>query len=239
MTVRELKEAFGLSEVSIRRDLDFLAGQGLLQRVRGGARASTRMTGSVFEARLLRHTTAKRAIAAEVAKLISPGETVLLDSGTTVLEVARALSTELRETGGLTVLTRSLAIAYELRGARNLRLIVLGGVYANDFDSFAGSQVERALEDIRVDRLVIGADGIDQGGLTTDNVREAPLFRQMSQAAELVIVAADASKAGSRHVQSILRFDEIDVFVTDDRFPAPLLSAIRSAGVDVVVAAIS
>jgi DeoR/GlpR family transcriptional regulator of sugar metabolism len=237
MTVRELRDVFDLSEVSIRRDLDYLARQGLIRRVRGGASANPRTaSANLIERRLLYNTAAKRAIAREAVTLIGSGETVLLDSGTTVLEVARALPSILSDETTLTVVTRSLMIALELRSARNIRLIVLGGLYANDFDTFAGVQVERALEGIHVDRLLIGADGVDpKRGLTTDNLVEVPLFRHMAQAASQIVVTADSSKVGGGGLQSILSFDEIDVFVTDIGFPEAARATMRSAGVDVVL----
>jgi DeoR family transcriptional regulator, fructose operon transcriptional repressor len=238
ISVHKLRQRFGLSEVSIRRDLDYLARHGLIQRVRGGARALTRTSsGGVFEARLLRNTEAKRAIAAEAVKLIGPGDSVLFDSGTTVLAVARALPVGLCETGTLTLMTRSLSIATELRRHRNIRLVVLGGVYASDFDSFVGHQVERALEVVRIDKLFIGADGIDEErGLTTDNLLESQLFRQMARAAGQVIVAADSSKIGQSHLEAILGLAEIHTFVTDADCSVNAAEKMRSAGIEVLIA---
>jgi DeoR/GlpR family transcriptional regulator of sugar metabolism len=238
LTVRELSERFGLSEVSVRRDLDYLARHGLAERVRGGIRAASRSSGrGMVEARLLRHSQAKRAIAAEVARRIGPGESVLLDSGTTVLEVARALPASLREGGDLTVVTRSLFVASEVRSARKIRLIVLGGLYVSDLDSFVGIQVERALEGIHVGKLVLGADGVElERGLTTSNLSEVGLFRLMAQVADQVIVVADSSKFQAHHVQSILPLDSVDVLVTDDSAPPTAIGALRAHGVCVVVA---
>lgn len=237
MSVHDLKDRFNLSEVSIRRDLDYLARQGLIQRVHGGAQATARSGQSgIFEARLLRNHELKRAIAAEAVKLIEPGDRLLLDSGTTVLEVARAIPSELRDQGELTVMTRSLSIASELRDSRNVRLLVLGGLYSRDFDSFSGEQVERALEDLHVDKLIIGADGVySDRGLTTDNLSEVGLFRTMSASAERVIVVSDSSKIGANYLQTILHFDELDTFVTDDRASGAFLSELREQGVTVIV----
>jgi len=238
MTVQALTSYFGLSEVSIRRDLDYLARNGLIQRVHGGAEAAARSASSgVFEARALRNVAVKAAIAGEAVKLLRPGDRVLLDSGTTALAVARALPPELKDGGDLTVMTRSLAIASLLREARGIRLLVLGGLYANAFDTFIGPQVQRLLEDVHVDRLIIGADGVhSEAGLTTDNLLETDLFRTMAKRSEQVIVVADSSKVGTNRLQTILTFAEIDVFVTDAGLPDDVRERLREHDVDVVVA---
>jgi DeoR/GlpR family transcriptional regulator of sugar metabolism len=238
VTVAALARQFGLSEVSIRRNLEQLQSVGLVKRVHGGAQAISRPgQPSVYDARLLQHLAEKRAIGRAAAELIRPGDTVFLDSGTTVLEVARAIPEALLERGGLTVVTRSLVIAGELRCFRQVRLIVLGGIYVHDFDDFVGSQVEGALQELHVNILFIGTDGVSpERGLTTDNVLEAGLFRQMAHAAERVVVATDASKIGAGKLQTILPFEEIHAFVTDAAAPAAFVQMLRDKGITVILA---
>ncbi len=160
--VGELSHQLGVSEVSIRRHLEQLELSGLLRRTHGGAEAAPPSGQlSVFEARLLQNTELKQALGEAAARLVRPGDTVFLDSGTTVLAVARQLPGLLSEIGGgLTVLTRSLAIAAELRSQRRIRLIVVGGVYSHDFDDFIGPQVRRTLQEIHANILFIGTDGV-------------------------------------------------------------------------------
>lgn len=240
VSVSHLKELFDLSEVSIRRDLEFLDRQGLVQRVHGGAQAVVRSGQmGLFQTRLLHNVEAKRAVAEAAAGLVRPGDRLLLDSGTTVLEVARAIPRRLKDTGELTVMTRSLAIASELREERNVRLFVLGGVYAPDYDTLVGTQVERALKDIHVDKLIMGADGVvPERGLTSDNVLEVNLFRAMVDAAEQVIVVTDSSKIGTNYLQTVLPFDSVHVFVTDSGAPDEFLAGLRERGIQVVAAPI-
>ena len=184
VSVVALAQQFGVTEVSIRRNLEQLEVAGLVKRVHGGAQAVTRPgQPSLFDARLLENSTTKRAIGRTVAALIQPGDTVFFDSGTTVLETARAVARPLFESGSLTIVTRSLVIASELRRFRSTRLILLGGIYVHDFDDFVGPQVEQALQELHVTMLFVGADGVStERGLTTDNVLEAGLFRLMTRA---------------------------------------------------------
>lgn len=241
VSVNQLKQLFDLSEVSIRRDLEYLDRQGLVQRVHGGAQAVVR-TGQMglFQTRLLHNVEAKRAVAEAAVGLIRPGDRLLLDSGTTVLEVARAIPRKLKDTGELTVMTRSLAIASELRDERNIRLFLLGGVYAPDYDTLVGTHVERALKDIHVDKLIMGADGVvPERGLTSDNVLEVNLFRSMVDSAEQVIVVSDSSKIGSNYLQTVLSFESVHVFVTDSGAPAGFQVALRERGIEVIVAPLS
>jgi DeoR/GlpR family transcriptional regulator of sugar metabolism len=210
----------------------------LIKRVHGGAQALTRPgQPSVYDARLLQRSAEKRAIGRAAAVLIRPGETLFLDSGTTVLEVARAIPEALLERGGLTLVTRSLVIAGELRRYRQVRLIVLGGIYLHDFDDFVGPQVEFALEGLHVTTLFVGADGVSpERGLTTDNVLEAGLYRQMARLADRVVVVTDSDKIGLDKLQTILPFEDLHTFITDAGAPAGFVHMLKDKGVNVLLA---
>ena len=238
VTVAGLSRDLGVSEVSIRRDLEELEGLGLLRRVRGGAEPIARPGQvSLFDARLLENTRLKQGIGQVAAGLIRPGDALLLDSGTTVLEVARHIPRPLLDTGGLTILTRSLVIAAELRPYRHVQLIVLGGKYLHDFDDFVGIQVENALADVHVQTLFIGTDGVSrERGLTTDNVLEAGLYRAMARTAERVVVVTDSSKIGLDKLQSTLNFDDVHTFVTDTGAPAGFTRLLQERGIEVILA---
>jgi DeoR family transcriptional regulator, fructose operon transcriptional repressor len=234
MSVSDLSRHFGISEVSIRRDLEHLEQTGLLQRKHGGARM-TQQT-SIFEARLYQNSEVKRAIGKAGAQLIQPGDIILLDSGTTVLEVARHIPDTLLEDNSLTILTRSLMIASEFRLRRHTRLILLGGIYVHDYDDFVGEPVERALERLHVQKLFLGVDGVSlERGLTTDNILEAGLFKRMVESADWVIVTVDSSKIGVNKLQSILPIDAVHTFVTDDAAPEPFIDNLRERGIEVIL----
>jgi DeoR/GlpR family transcriptional regulator of sugar metabolism len=236
--VTALSSQLGVSQVTVRRDLEQLESVGLLKRVHGGAQATHRPgQPSLFDARLLQRVAAKRAIGDAAARQVGSGSAVLLDSGTTVLEVARALPRVHPDGAGLTVVTRSLVIAAELRRLRQVRLVVLGGVYLHDFDTFVGPQVEHALEGLHVDTLIVGADGVSvEHGLTTDNVMEAGLYRQMARPANRIVVVADAGKIGADRLQTILGISEIHAFVTNATAPSAFVDELRGRGIQVILA---
>jgi DeoR/GlpR family transcriptional regulator of sugar metabolism len=232
--VAELSSQLGVSEVSIRRDLGYLQNAGLLHRSRGTAEAARQL--SVFEGRLLHASAVKRAIGKAAAALVKPGSTIFLDSGTTVLQIAEQLPETLLNAGGLTIITRSLTIAAELRKRRQVRLILLGGVYAPDFDDFVGSAVERALEEIHADILFVGTDGVTaERGFTTDNILEAGLYRKIITCADRVVAVTDSTKIGVGKVQSILPFDAIHAFITDSAAPQGFVGSLRDRGIEVII----
>ncbi len=238
-SIADLSRNLGVSEVSIRRDLEHLAALNLLRRTRGGAHSVTQPgQTSVFDARLRTNLPGKAAIGALAAALVEPGDTILLDSGTTVLEVARHLPAALVNERGLTVVTRSLAIAAEFRQRARVRLFVLGGMYLHEFDTFVGEQVEHALRNLHVGAFFMGTDGVSAArGLTTDNALEAALYRTMVGIADRVIVVADSSKIGVEKLQATVPLEAIHTFVTDEAAPAEFIDVIRSRGVDVLTAA--
>jgi DeoR/GlpR family transcriptional regulator of sugar metabolism len=238
VSTTDLARHFGVSTVAIRRNLADLEQSGLVKRVHGGVQAVTR-PGQVaqYTARLLASVAAKRAIGQAAADLIRPGDTLMLDSGTTVLEVARAIPASLLEEGNLTVVTRSLVIAGELRLQRGVRLMVLGGIYVHDLDDFVGAQVEYGLQGLHVNMCFIGTDGLSvERGITTDNVLEAQLYRLIARVADQVVVVADSGKIGNQKLQTILSFEEIHTLVTDTCAPTDFVQTLRDKGVNVVLA---
>lgn len=237
VSVADLGRLFGVSEVSIRRDLTQLEEMGLIQRTHGAAQAVFRVGQTApFDARVYQYAEYKRAIGHAAAAMIHPGEAVCLDAGTTVLETAKAIPGALLEEGKLTIVTRSLSIASVFRSQRKTRLILLGGMYVRDFDTFVGPQVEQALQNLHVNTLFIGIDGISLArGITTDNVMEASLYPSMTRCADRIVVVSDASKVGVNQLQSILSLSQIHTFITDDRVPDDFVQALRERGIEVVV----
>lgn len=235
--VTELSRQFGVSEVSIRRDLEHLERQGLLQRVHGGAvavavghnareRASTPGT----------HLDEKRRIGMAAAALVRPGDRVLFDSGTTVLEVARSLSNDLVDAGNLTAITSSLPIVQELGHRPGIHLILLGGIYLPAYRVVVGPQTVENLRGLHADKLFLGTDGLTlDHGLTTANVLEAEVDRAMVRAAAEIIVVADSSKIGGIGLTTILPLEQVHKLITGQDAPADFVSALRAAGVDVIL----
>lgn len=235
--VTALGRELSVSEATVRRDLEYLEEMNLLRRVHGGAEAVGTGRTNRFDARLLQRAEAKRAIGQAAAGRVQPGSTILLDSGTTVLEIVRNLPPSLIDSGRLTVVTRSLVIANEFRRKHNVRLITLGGLYVHDFDTFVGPQVRHALQNLRVDTFFTGTDGITLAdGSTTDNLDEVELHSYMARIAREVVVVTDASKIGVRNLQVVLPINQINTFVTDYRAPADFLDTLRRQGIEVAVA---
>jgi DeoR/GlpR family transcriptional regulator of sugar metabolism len=241
ITVTECAEQFDVSEATIRRDLAHLEEVGLLERTHGGAKAlSSTPELAPFDARLLRRPRAKCLIGRAAAELVGPGDTILLDSGTTVLEVARSLPPTLLETGDLTVVTRSLVIASQFRIHRSVRLVILGGLYIQEFDTLVGPPVEDALRDLHADTLFVGTDGVTTDrGLSTDNVLEASLFTLMAQSCDRVVAVVDSSKVGVHKLQTILPFESIHTFITDTEAPGDFVQFLEGRGIETITVAVS
>ncbi|NJP45521.1 DeoR/GlpR family DNA-binding transcription regulator [Actinacidiphila epipremni] len=228
--VADLAALTGASEMTVRRDLEILAGQGVLERYRGGARSLLlRGEEPPFALRATEGLAAKRRIAAEVAALVADGETVVLDSGTTCLEVARAL-----EQRRLTVMPLSLHAANALTGAPRLRLIMPGGEPRPGELALTGPLTESALGALRFDTAVLGCCGLSAAdGLTAYDLAEAAVKRAAIAAARRVIAVADAAKFSRTALAYVAPAGALHTVVTDDRAPAEELAALTASGVAV------
>lgn len=237
VVVTDLSDRFGVSQVIIRRDLENLDQRGLLKRIHGGALAiSGNSQQSIFELRLLKNYAIKKKLGAAAAQLISPGSTILIDAGTTVLEIARHLPRSLLENDQLTIVTRSLNIAWEIRRLIQIRLILLGGIYSYEYDNFVGAQVENDLKSFHFDTVFLGADGVTvDRGVSTDNVMEAGLYRLTAANADQVVVVTDSSKIGINTLQAILSFDQINTFITDEGAPTNFIQTLQEHQVNTIL----
>ena len=170
-SIEELGEHFGVSGMTIRRDLQALADQGKVIRTHGGAAMAERISFEFdFLNRVRNHQLAKEAIAAAAAAQVKDGESVMLDSGTTTLEVAKRL----RERQGLTIITSSLPIAARLQFARQIEVLLLGGRLRASSPDLAGAITESNLETLRADVAFLGAHAIDRQGRV---FQESPMWR--------------------------------------------------------------
>lgn len=228
-----LAEEFGVSEMTIRRDIEVLQSQGVVRRVSGGAIA---LTGTAFEPsydlRAGQSTESKAHIAAEVASLLRPGETVVLDSGSTVHAVARALR---GRDLGLTVVTPSISVAVELADEPRTHVILTGGSLRPGELSLIGSDAETAFARYNCDTFVMGVAGVDSvRGLTEYHPQEASVKRAAIQASERVIVGADRTKVGRVHLVNLAPLSALSALVTDADRDQPAVVAAASSGVDVL-----
>jgi DeoR/GlpR family transcriptional regulator of sugar metabolism len=235
--VSDLSERLAISEVSIRRDLDWLERSGLLKRVHGGAVAiPNAVAGRSHPARTRNRLAEKERIARAAAELICEGDRLIFDSGSTVLQVARSVSGTLLNSGNLTVITASLGVVRELGRWPGVHLMVLGGIYLPNYDIVVGPQTIDNLKGLHVDRMFIGTDGLTfSHGLTTANVLESEVDQAMVRAASEVIVVADSSKIGVIGLTTIMPLTEIDRLITDTDAPADFVAELREQGVEVVL----
>ena len=213
--VSELVEQLGVSDMTVRRDIDRLDGEGLLERVHGGAVAATpRATDEPgFTAKSTLMTAEKQAIAQEAAHLVQPGATIGISAGTTTYELARAV----RDVPQLTVVTNSVPVAQLLHESQAAgHVVVLTGGVRTPSDALVGPVAVTALSGLHVDRLFLGAHGIDRAaGLTTPNLVEAETNRAMVRSARTVCVLADHTKMGIVGLSTFMDLGDVDTLVTD------------------------
>jgi len=209
-TVAELVDRLGLSEATIRRDLVRLDEAGLLKRVHGGARPVD-VRDDVYADLVDRQAGAKEAIARAAARRIQDGQSVLLDIGTTVGRVARHLRGR-----PITVITRNLAVFTELADDSVVDLVLLGGTVRPAHRSLVGYLTEESLRQLRADVLLLGTSGIRPGGHSVDTVaEEVGVKRAMINAADEVVVLADASKFPGSGTASVCDADAYAHLITD------------------------
>lgn len=228
--VGALAARLGVSEATVRRDLQLLEEQRMLARTHGGAVASDVMYELPLRYKAARHQAEKGRIAREAATRAVDGSVVGLTGGTTTTEVARALL----ERQGLTVVTNALNIAGELAIRSELKLVVTGGTARPESYELVGPLAERTLDDMNLDIAIVGVDGIAPAeGLTTHHEVEAHTNRTMLDRARTVVVVADSSKLGLVAFARICPLDAVDELITDVAADASTVAAIREAGVSV------
>src|SRR5258707_6663156 len=236
MTVNVLSSHFGVSLDTLRRDLDLLASQGLLERTRGGAIAMDNLVNqdSTFIQRMSTRVPAKNRIARAASHLIRDGETLPLNGGSTT----RLFAIELGSRRNLTIVTNSLTLPPTLLVESVRDVYLLGGKYRGDAQVTIGPVSFVSIGSITVDCAVIGIGGITvKEGLTTTLLEEAPMILAMIDAARRTIVLADASKLGRRAFAQVAPLERIGILVTDEKPPNDLVHALKEARVELIIAA--
>ena len=228
--VTALADEFGVSEMTVRRDLQALASDGKLERVHGGAVdvESERPFSEIVVERL----EAKDRIGRAAAALVEDGQTVMIDIGTTTLQVARHLRGR-----SLTVVTTNLAVYEELLPEPDIELVLPGGAVRRNYLSLVGMLAEDALRRLRADIAFLGTSGIDADLAVWDTTMvEVPIKRAMIAASKRTVLLADAEKFGMDAMVRVCEVSELDAIVTDERVPTERREALDEAGVEVIVA---
>ncbi|WP_053383271.1 DeoR/GlpR family DNA-binding transcription regulator [Leucobacter celer] len=229
---KTLSQEFGVSEMTVRRDLELLEQSGSVRRIMGGAIAAHGTAVEPgFDARALVSAREKVGISIAAVEHLIPGETVVLDSGSTALAVARTI---IGRGLALTVVTPSILVAAELHNEPNTTVLVTGGTVRPGELSLIGAESVAAFERYNCDVYIMGVSGVDgKRGLSDYSTEEAAVKRAALRAAERVIVVADASKLGRVHLTNVAQPGEIDLLITDGPADHPALVGLRAAGVAV------
>jgi DeoR/GlpR family transcriptional regulator of sugar metabolism len=230
----ELATALGVSDMTVRRDVEALVEQGLLTRVHGGVLpVDTAVDEPAFATKRVRQAARKLAIARAAAALVAPGAAIGISAGSTTA----ALAQELTEVNSLTVVTNSIAVSDVLHRAGNESQTVLltGGVRTRS-DALVGPAATAVLHGLNLDLLFLGVHGMaERGGFTTPNLAEAQTNRALVGAARRVVVLADNTKWGVVGIATIIELAEAHVLVTDAGLDARALRCLRSHVDEVII----
>jgi DeoR/GlpR family transcriptional regulator of sugar metabolism len=232
--VNDLAQRFSSSAVTIRNDLNELHGRGLVLRSHGGAVLPEKILreSPVYE-RLKTHSEEKRRIGAMAATLIHDGETIILDSGTTTLEIAR----QIKKMQGLQVITNGVNIAAELLDADKVQTFIVGGTLRVDSASIVGRSAEEMFEQFSADKVFLSGAGCDPDfGVSGGNLDETMVNRAMLRIAREVILVADASKFSKRSMVRIAQFSEIDTVISDGSLRPEIQERVRALGSNLILA---
>jgi DeoR family transcriptional regulator of aga operon len=235
--VSDLSAALRISEVTVRHDLDALARDGRIRRVRGGAVARELAQEHPHEERQTEEVDAKRAIGRAAAALVQPGESLILDVGTTTIAAASAL-VERRDLTGLTVLTNGLHVALRVeRAGDRFTVIVTGGTLRRLQHSLVGPMSTDLISRIRVDAAFMGCTGVDDDvGFTNVNLAETEVKRAMLRVARRRVFLADGSKLGRVDLAQICRPEDADLLVTSSTAEPSIVAGLRERGLEVLIA---
>ena len=234
-SIQELATVAQASLATIRRDLLRLEDKGVIERTHGGARIAAKIGLEVaFEARELQNIDAKKAIARAAFARLEPGTSIMLDAGTTVLQLARLLR---MAPIPLSVFTNSLAIVQMLNGTEGLRLTMLGGQVRQENHSVVGPIAEAAIDRLWFDQLFLGASAIHADGtLSTPDPAEASINVRMLQRASRSCVLADATKFGLTATYSVAKLQSPTDLISDASLAARWRARLAESGVNVTIA---
>lgn len=233
--VKTLVERLSASEATIRRDLDYLAQRDLLFRTHGGAyfvsgRSTANEPSIDRKHRLM--VAEKRQIAQAAAELVSPGDTLILDSGSTTWHVGDQLQSRVP----LTVVSNDLQILIHLASFPGFSLIDTGGVLRPGLNILLGANAVRAVRDLHVNWSFLGADAIDvEHGITTTNIEEVAVKQAVLEAGQRVVVVADHTKFGRSVFANVCKLTDVDMIITDSGLAHQLAEEVRSLGVQLIL----
>lgn len=238
LKVKDIAGLLGVSESTVRRAVGRLEDLGRVVLNRGFVSLHPNFVSRelTFYEKLSQNIEAKRRIGKKAAELIKDGESVLLETGTTVLQIVPYL----KDKRGITVITNCLRVATEVANFPNLRLILIGGEMRQESTAFVGHLAEETLRKVFseafISKVFLGADGISpKEGVTTHNIQEAIIDRMMIELARKTVLVADHSKFGKVGLSRIVPLEEVDILITD-LVDKEYEKYFREAGVEIVLA---
>jgi DeoR/GlpR family transcriptional regulator of sugar metabolism len=233
----DLVDQFQVTETSIRRDLTLLESSGRVKRVHGGAIPipGNSRTDSFAEKMELQIQTKER-IGRVAAEMIKPHDILLLDSGTTTLQIIRHIPSAFRIGNMITLVTNSQPIAQEVLTWPSPNLTILGGLYLPDYQATVGPQTLVQLQELTADKVFLGVDGLTlHGGATTANILMAEVDRMMVERSRHVILVTDSSKIGRVGFVPVKPVNAFHTLITDTNAPPDVVQSIRGMGVEVIL----
>jgi DeoR/GlpR family transcriptional regulator of sugar metabolism len=234
--VAELARDFEVSDMTVRRDLEVLHDQGLLEKVHGGATAPFRLASfePAFVTKVALQQAEKEVIAAEAAKLVQPGMALALSAGSTTYALAGLIAS----VPGITVVTNSIQVSEVLnQTGRHDQTVILTGGIRTPSEALVGPFAVSQLRSVHVDLVFMGVHGMDaKSGFTCPNLLEADTDRALVEAGRRLVVVADHTKWGVIGIASIAQLDQADLLVTDSGIGEEALSVLREAVPEVLVA---
>jgi DeoR/GlpR family transcriptional regulator of sugar metabolism len=232
LSVVDLSVRFDVSEVTIRQDLEALSQQGLLLRTRGGALSTNALPEFSFNVRQQQYAAQKTHIGQAAARLVHPGNTIIIDASTT----AQAIIPFIKHIPELTIITNSLKAAMSLLDAPHIQVSLLGGNLRRESISLVGQPEDSILRDINVQLGFFGARGVAvEEGLTDVNLNEVRMKRAMVEHCRHIVGVADARKWGQIAAATFANLNQVDTLITDIGAPRDLIDQIRQQQVEVMV----
>lgn len=227
--VSQLAEKLGVSQVTVRKDLDELERQGIIVREHGFA-----CLGSAdnLHGRIAYHYEAKRKIAKRAAELISDGDTLMIESGSCCALLAEELTVSKKD---LTIITNSAFISEYIRGRSNFQIVLLGGIYQQDSQVLVGPMIRQCVENFYVKLFFIGTDGYSrQTGFTNRDQMRAQAVRDMARQAEHIVVLTESEKFSRHGVVPLNLRDYLRTVITDDQIPQATVDGLRECQIEVI-----
>jgi len=232
--VGELASAFGVSTMTIRRDLKALEEEGLLTRSRGGALPKNGLIGEIpYRSKATSHLELKKGIAKVAADLVENNDTVILDAGSTTLEVARCLK---RSKENLTIVTNDLNIAMELADVPGFKVLTTGGEVQPGVYCLLGEEALSFLRSITVNIAFLGAGAVDLGGLYTPTLDKVHLKRAMIGSAGKAVLVADHTKFGRKAFAKVCELKAVDLIITDNGLDPQMVAEMKRLGISLILA---